>query len=285
MNHGSALTVAFVFASMLLDLPPADAGGSLAAASSVITNGPRITIVATIADGQSCSNYTALRLLLRPKPAEDISGAKAAGEGLVAIRQAVVTAGTDCLRDSFYVQSVAAPVGIGVAVDTASLVEPILAGYQVAIDGNLTTIHGELQVRATNVSVLERRTRAPSPIGIGIRDLGGAGPARSRLGQLSVGTGAGANNVGLLVRVWGTVTRTTPGCFYISCAAPSGDSTEKEGAPGLEALVACEKPGEFSPGDYVSVTGVVSCFVDSSGHLAPRILTRSDSDVVRYPNR
>jgi hypothetical protein len=127
------------------------------------------------------------------------------------------------------------------------------------------------------VTPSEETVEQPAPLGLSNRSLGGgdlgysAGPPK--LGQQGVKFGAGLNNIGLLVTVWGRVTEiedAQPSTWFkiddgsgtpVKCIAPQGvtidpawqyvvvtgiSSCERIGS-GLHRVLRARKPGDIMP--------------------------------------
>lgn len=89
----------------------------------------------------------------------------------------------------------------------------------------------------------------------------------------------GPNNIGLLVRTWGTVTAMEPSqpCFYIDDGTGWTDYSKT-----LNGVRVLADGSGLSSGDLVVVTGVSTCHRDAStGHLLPAILPRNGTDVTK----
>ena len=108
------------------------------------------------------------------------------------------------------------------------------------------------------------------PIGMGTRAIGGT-PWLSAdtgiVGQVGVTGGTGLNNVGLLIRTWGTVTAIGSGYLYLD-----------GGSANTGLRVVCDPTG-YGLGDWLEVTGISSCFATAEGAIACRILTRKPGDI------
>jgi hypothetical protein len=87
--------------------------------------------------------------------------------------------------------------------------------------------------------------------------------------------GFGLNNIGLLVRVFGKVTSIGQGYLYIDDGSNLRDGT---GVEHIGVCVVCDPTG-YKEGDYLSVTGISSCF--TPGVVVKRILARSSGDIVK----
>ncbi len=152
----------------------------------------------------------------------------------------VVTAGNEILPGLFYVEEENRASGIQVVTTT-----PVWTNDIVYVSGTMrTNDDGERYILAGEVGTTNCPGTAPSPLGMRCNDVGG--------GALGLGT----NNVGLLIKVWGKVTATGEGCFYVS-----DGSNLNDGLSGLKVLGAVPVPEGTDPvGQYVAVTGISSCY-------------------------
>ncbi len=191
----------------------------------------------------------------------------------------VVTAGTDCttlgdnassLPNAFYVEDADRSGGIRVETSAGEVVE----GEVVTINGIIhKTVSGatprERYIEATEVDSVGSQS-VPSPLGMTNKMLGGSAPA----GSPGVLNGTGLLNVGLLVRVWGSITYVGSDCFYIGDGSTLRDGNVR-GAPVIVPLDGSAPDSSASPvgvrvycgslakpglGDYVAVTGISSSF-------------------------
>jgi len=123
---------------------------------------------------------------------------------------------------------------------------------------------------------------APDPLGISNRALGGG-----QFNQYTPGVadGVGLNNIGLLVRTWGTVTYVDAAqqLFYIDDGSGLDD---KSGFTGVRVSYKDLAPGNtFTPpnqGDRVAVTGISSTteitLPDLTKRIIPTLRPRRDAD-------
>lgn len=116
----------------------------------------------------------------------------------------------------------------------------------------------------------------PKPVGLACRAVGG-GPA---FGTVGVNDGFGLNNIGLLVRIAGRVTRVLDGqLMYVD---DGSQATDAGGMPGV--LVRCPDTAGFAEGDFVLVTGVVEGNVPEGWTVNRRFIrARTSDDVQRLP--
>ncbi len=118
----------------------------------------------------------------------------------------------------------------------------------------------------------------PFPIGVTSRDIGGAA-----FNQYTPGVegGSGANNIGLLVRMWGVVTHVDQAgkFFYIDDGLGRQDGS---GFTGVRASYDNLLPGiVFTPpaqGDIVGVTGISSTILINS-KIQPMLRPRRGEDM------
>ncbi|MDO8586973.1 MAG: hypothetical protein Q7T82_08025 [Armatimonadota bacterium] len=150
---------------------------------------------------------------------------------------------------------------------------PVQVGQNVRIQGRTNTAADEREVLADLVSPGDA-TAQVLPLGMSNRVVGG-GP---RGYQSGVAGGAGLNNIGLLVSVWGRVTQIGGGYLYINDGCDLGDGTLTGSQENVGIRVICD-PADHDTGDYLVVTGISSCFRNPSGGIQRRILTRGAGDV------
>lgn len=111
--------------------------------------------------------------------------------------------------------------------------------------------------------------------------------AGSGAGQQGILDGAGANNIGLLVRVWGEVTQRDlvgNSYFYLDDGSNVRDTTvtgaaanvvaqaRARSASGAVGVRMVASPSSYPAGSLVVVTGVSSCFKDGSGRIRRQVI-------------
>jgi hypothetical protein len=190
----------------------------------------------------------------------------------VLLNGVIVTAGTSEMGDCFYVESEDRSSGIKVTGKSAA------RGSKVLVQGTVTELDGEAVIEAT--SVVPLGTGSVEPVGMNNAALGGSSAGLQqalwgiRSGSDAVNNTlsqiAGLNNVGLLVRLWGKVSRIDVNNrnFFVDdgfgdplkCSVPAGVSL-----PGTD--------------DFVSVTGISSCRFNTDQHLIPLIRVRDQDDI------
>jgi len=127
---------------------------------------------------------------------------------------------------------------------------------------------GERYIDATSI-VDTLTTGAVSPEGMTNKSLGGGdyGNPGAGEGQKGVANGTGLNNIGLLVRTTGNVTKVDDSTFTLN--------------DGSGVSVTVVHPADASlptTNDYISVTGISSCSKDS-GQIQRRLLVDENADI------
>ena len=122
------------------------------------------------------------------------------------------------------------------------------------------------------------------PLLLANRYLGGAdwfyNPS-SGAGQRGVLGGFGLNNIGMLVVVCGRVTAVGADYLYLDDGSGLPDGTETGSEANVGVRVYCSPIG-YAVGDYLSATGISSCFDTPGGSRARCVRTRGTSDLVKY---
>lgn len=191
--------------------------------------------------------------------------------------EAIVTADTEQIPGCFYIQSLDAPVGIRVVGRRLQ----VKCGDIVRVTGRVYTTDGERLLRATDVTMLSHGNPIPAPIGMANRSIGGGdfGPDPSAgAGQNGITRAYGLNNIGMLVRTWGTVTQIGNGYLYIDDGSHITDGTYTGAEENIGIRVICNPNPEWI-GRFVAAIGISSCFQPTAGQFARRIITRSQSDI------
>lgn len=75
-----------------------------------------------------------------------------------------------------------------------------------------------------------------------------------------------ANNIGLLVTTWGRVTAVGDGYLYIDDGSRLDDGTLTGADRNIGVRVICD-PADYAAGDYLTVTGISSCFRGPDGEI------------------
>ena len=194
----------------------------------------------------------------------------------VELRGKIVSAGTEVFGPAFYIQERYA-AGIKV-VWTAG---PVLTGATVYVVGILRTDSDyERYVDAYYVGVLGSTTAQPMAMpnaSVGGHDTPGYDPLAGK-GQRGVKHGTGLiNNIGLLVKTYGTVTVVGSDFFYIY------DQTEAQDDSIFVGIrVQCGSMSKPSAGQHVSVVGI-SSMMKLQGTLYRCIRPRTASDIQVHP--
>lgn len=173
--------------------------------------------------------------------------------------------------DCFYVQEDDRSSGIGVLWSTT---KPDL-GDLATLTGQMVTVDGERMIQGLSLNWSDPDATLPAPLGINGRSIGGTDfeysegpPAVGQRGMLGK---IGLNNVGLLVKMWGTVIGVDPSPMPLYFVITDG----------YDYLKVDLIPDALAPqqGDLVSVVGISSCEPDGA-YLRPKLKLRSGMDIV-----
>ncbi len=151
----------------------------------------------------------------------------------------------------FYVENQDRSSGIRVVAS-----EVVFGPAIVDVMGTLATnAAGERYIQAS--SVTSDGSGSVTPLGLPNAALGGGDwlfNSATGAGQRGVSGAKGLNNIGLLVTIWGKVTATGRGWFYVDDGSGVSDGSGSVG-------VYVDDEGQTVPGagDYVCVTGISSC--------------------------
>ncbi|MDI6827336.1 MAG: family 10 glycosylhydrolase [Armatimonadota bacterium] len=209
-----------------------------------------------------------------------ISAAKLKSDGSgVVLPPMVVTAGTNQLKEKFYIEDQEQLSGILVKLPPNSDLE-VHPGDIVRVCGPMSTSDsGERQIINPLVIIESTGHSVPDPIAIAQSDLGG-----QALGMYTMGVvgGRGVNNIGLLVQTVGKITAVDPtnNCFYIDDGSALEDGS---GSIGVRVLYDGLADGNIivppQQNAYVRVTGLSST-VKLSGNIYRAIRLRDQADWV-----
>lgn len=167
-----------------------------------------------------------------------VAGRSSASE--VCLQGKVVTA---VFSDCFYVEETDRSSGIAIVKDTSLSVD-VREGYLVTLYGGCQTWpSGERFLLANRVIVLGTQELSFMKLGMTNKLVGG-GSLTFTVGPTG---GAGINNVGLLVSVWGQVKTVEEGCFFIS-----------DGSLPVDLKITSEDMVQSEVGSFVIVTGISS---------------------------
>lgn len=189
-------------------------------------------------------------------------------DGIIRMGDLIVTAQ---FAGCMYVQPANRLWGIRIN-DTAGSYPP---GNQLTIAGAIAT-NPDLERCIDSSLIAWSGTASCAPIGVPLKYLGGGSyqyDPNTGAGQIGVAGGAGLNNIGLLVKVWGRVTEIDPGGAWFVIDDGSGSATKCVMPDGVTA------DPEW---DYVSVTGISSC-KSPSVQIDRLIRVRAFDGVVAYP--
>jgi hypothetical protein len=191
-------------------------------------------------------------------------------EGLVSSTEA--SPSSSDFSDRHYLQSADRSEGIMVYYGAGP--DLIARGTYVTVTGVMGRINGERAILSPAINS-GQIIGEPRPIGMTNVSLGG-GSSNYVAGSPSTGqkgiTGAsGLNNMGLLVKIWGSVVETDssvpPTWFKVDDGSRS-------------ARVKCLLPtGVSAPSGFVKLTGISSCEDDESGNLSRVLRLRAAGDI------
>lgn len=216
------------------------------------------TIQLQVTDGRGEKGVDYVTILVAPNPVADAKQL-ADGAGVTLLGQVV----TASFSGYCYVEEPDRSSGVAVHFDP---VPP--RDCTVLVKGQMATVGGERVIQASSVEVLDQ-TSPVNPLGMRASALGGGDFGYPPLGQRSVAGGVGLNNIGLLVRVCGTVVSSGLGYFEVD--------------DGSGCSLRCVVPAGVTPpaaGSVVSATGVSSCEeVGPELHRLLRVRCQSDIDL------
>lgn len=197
-------------------------------------------------------SVTSFRFVMAPVQLGSLGSLKGMDSGIrVEVLEKIVTAGFP--SDVYYIQEQDRSSGIRVVASGATAVEGNKASVTGLVELNE---HGEPYILADGMSH-DASAIFPAPLGMIQRQM--AGP--------------GLENTGLLVRVWGTVTGSGDGSFYLNDGTGLISSTGNLGVK----VIAQNPP---AVGKYVLVTGIRSLEVPTEGAVPePVIRVRKAADV------
>lgn len=177
-------------------------------------------------------------------PSVSVGAAKGVANGGMAATEGIVTSVFD---DCFYIEDSDRSTGIRVEWSE----EPVEPMRKVGVTGQISTdVNGERAIIAT--SVLDHGASSIKPLGMSCRSIGGGDLALSnQIAQMGVEQGSGLNNIGLLVKIQGSVTH-NGGTFF--CVSDGSEVTDASGAEGVRVLY--DGPGAPVEGTFVTVTGI-----------------------------
>lgn len=156
----------------------------------------------------------------------------------------------------------------GIRVEKAN--HGLLPGTRVDVVGTiLTNSDKERYIDAATASY--KAIGQLNPLGLPNESLGGGDLGSGPNGQVGVAGAVGLNNIGLLIRTWGKVTQIGSGYLYVDDGAHLKDGTSTLAAQNIGCRVICDPTGYYT-GDYLTVTGVSSCFQTPIGQIARRLL-------------
>lgn len=152
----------------------------------------------------------------------------------------------------------------GIKVNSSSVPEP---GSLADVIGKLVTVAGERYLDPISEHI-GNLSLAPKPIGMLQPALGG-----SALNDYTPGVegAAGPNNIGLLVRIWGKVTAVGDTYYYVDDGSAVKDGTQTNDEPNVGVRI-LSTAGNNQVNDYVSLTGIVTGFLNSNSEIQRAIV-------------
>lgn len=240
--------------------------------TNLLANGPH-TLSAQAMDEDLNTTETAISVTVSSPTLGNLAEAKALDDGERArVSGRVVTFGDPGFEGGFYVEE--QQRFSGVRVEGSSVPAQ---GDMVSVSGIMSTESGEREIVGADVLVTSSGNPIPGPLGMRNIWLGGIGVGDYPYNQTA---GFGLQNLGLLVRTWGRVTRIGDGYLYVDDGSAIRDGTFTGAEENVGVRVICD-PAGYAVNDLISVTGISSCFETPSSQLARRILTRGSSDVFK----
>lgn len=198
-------------------------------------------------------------------PVETVAVAKATGNNTLVqlgspTKPMVVTVATSIFTDRFYVEQPDRSSGIAVSFG-AGLTSSLISGDRVWILGTLKEVGGERMIQYAAPTFVFHS----DPLGALFVSNGSLGGSDWNDLTKGIEGGAGLNNVGLLIKTCGRVGKTDPSgtYFYINDGSNLADGTTTQGEASVGVRVAGD--GRSYTGQFVTVTGVSSCFSDEGG--------------------
>ena len=149
-------------------------------------------------------------------------------------------------------------------------------GNLVNVSGTLTTLESERIIQADKVEFEEDSTD-PKPLAMNYRSVGGNDFFYSTglfaAGQRGITGGIGLNNIGLLVKIWGSVVDIDPAenpAWFKVAEIPQ--------RPVLVTLPAGVDAPDMQA--FIAVTGISSLYDDGTGNILPKIKVRRQDDIL-----
>lgn len=144
-----------------------------------------------------------------------------------------------------------------------------------------TNADGERYIDAA--SAVNSGTGSVTALGMPNKSVGGSDFRSSvgSLGQQGISGASGLSNIGIYVRVWGTVTAVGIGYMYTDDGSNLKDGTSTNGVANIGLRVVCDS-SDYVVGHRIKVTGVSSCFRTSPTQLARQIVAPSVEVIPTY---
>lgn len=203
--------------------------------------------------------------------------ARNAADGVrIFVPDLVTTVGTSQSSQFFFVEQ--SDRVSGIRVDKGGVTANV--GDKIDLAGVLSTVGGERKLTSATVYVVSSN----NPVHPLAMSLGAVGGASGGIRDPGITVGTGPFNVGLLVTVWGRVTAADPTTnnkyFYVDDGSGLEDGlvAGRKGVRVSWYYMSGASASDVAVGDYVCLTGAVSCF-QSGGKTYPQIFLRSRADI------
>lgn len=213
--------------------------------------------------GKACGAVASNPAYLAVGPTTLLKDLKKSIDGTSVILKAMVSTGA--FGDSLYIEDTNRSCGIRVDKPGHGLTPGILIDVAGSVK---TSSDQERYIEATVLST--KGTGKIKSLGMNNRSLGGVDLLTGGIGQKGVKDGRGPNNIGLLVTVFGKVTQIdwSGSYFYIDDGSKLRDGSRYYIGHYSYDCIGIRVAGEgrmYSTGQYVSVTGISTCAMTSSG--------------------
>ena len=207
-------------------------------------------------------------------------GAKFVPSGTrVSIANKVATCSTSAMGNFFYIEEDDGTSGIKVVTSVV-----VSEGNRVNVIGDVSVVNGEVQIAASQVDVSSSGSPLPPIWSMNMQHVGGGACGLQScvcdyrvppMGKTRVLTANfGLNNIGVLVKVYGTVTYTAGDHFYLC------DGVKYDDGSGMDGIkVYTGSLTEPAVGSKVLLTAISSCYV-RGGNVVRMLRPRRQSDIV-----
>ncbi|MEN6519621.1 MAG: S8 family peptidase [Armatimonadota bacterium] len=209
------------------------------------------------------------------------SAKKSASNTPVAMKSMVLSCSSATFSDRIYVQNEDRSSGIMVYFGDGNVPPDLEIGDRLTVLGTAGSVSGECAVLDPVVNA-SSKGNAPRPLGMSNRAVGGGafGLQGSVVDHYPITRtySTGMNNIGLLVTVFGRVTKAQDDWFYIDDGSKLRDNS---GYTGIRVVYDPDTLAPPEEGDYTAVTGISTCeLVQGSTTVRRRVIRpRIDGDI------